>query len=146
LINSVGEVKLADVGLHGRIQDQRKNSRSCLSDHPGYYAPESLESGYDIKADIWTLGITAMELAFGYSPYAYSTPMKALFQIVRGDPPTIDIYPDKSYKFSKGFVSFLNKCLRKNPKKRPFANKLLQHRFFRKAQDGNYIIEKLAPK
>jgi len=82
-------------------------------------APEVMEqaAGYDGKADIWSFGITAMELAYGRAPYATYQPMKVLLLTLKEEPPTIDIYNDNSYKFSKGFVSLLSKCLRKNPKK-----------------------------
>jgi len=149
LISTGGEVKLADFGVAGTLIDNgRTRNRQTFTGTPCWMAPEVMEqaTGYDVKADIWSFGITAMELAFGRAPYANYQPMKVLLLTLKEDPPSIDVYNDNSYKFSKGFVSLLSKCLRKPPKKRPLATKLLQHRFFQKAKDQAYIAEKLVKK
>jgi len=83
-----------------------------------------------------------MELAFGRPPYESSDPMKVMLTILEKDPPTLASYKGK-HSFSRGFASMLSKCLRKNPKKRPTAKKLLTHRFFRRAKDSAYIYEKI---
>jgi len=147
LISATGEVKLADFGVAGTLIDNgiRKQHRQTFTGTPCWMAPEVMEqaSGYDGKADIWSFGITAMELGFGRAPYATFQPMKVLLLTLKEEPPTVEIYNDNSYKFSKGFISLLSKCLRKVPKKRPVATKLLQHRFFAKAKDAKYIQEKI---
>lgn len=108
-------------------------------------APEVMEhtTGYDEKADIWSFGITAMELGFGRAPYARYQPMKVMLLTLQDDPPTTDIYKDDSYKFSKNYQSMISKCLRKDPKKRPSAKKLLEHKFFKIAEDNHYVLNHL---
>jgi serine/threonine-protein kinase OSR1/STK39 len=84
-----------------------------------------------------------MELGFGRAPYAKFQPMKVMLLTLQEDPPSADIYKDDTYKFSKNFHSMISKCLRKDPKKRPSAKKLLEHKFFKVAEDNNYIFQHL---
>ena len=100
-------------------------------------------SGYDEKADIWSFGITAMELGFGRAPYAKFQPMKVMLLTISEEPPTTDIYKDNAYVFSKAYQSLIGKCLRKDPKRRPTAKKLMDHKFFKLARDRHYLVERL---
>lgn len=92
--------------------------------------------GYDYLADIWSLGITALELAKGYAPYAKYPPMKVLILTIQEDPPSLDSYNDfdddedeiiVTEQYSKAFQSFVDSCLQKNPSKRPNCQELLQN-------------------
>merc|ERR1712176_962202 len=98
---------------------------------------------YNHKADIWSLGITALELAFATTPYTkLKSPMKVMMEIMDGKSPTVDSM-DKGNKFSKGFKNFIAKCLVKDAQKRLSATELLQSEFIRKnAKDRQFMKEK----
>ena len=116
-------------------------------------APEVMEqiNGYDYKADIWSLGITAMELAKGYAPYAKYPPMKVLILTIQEDPPSLDTYDEEDYdaihdwlecyddeEFSKSFRSFVDECLQKDPSKRPRTSDLLKSKPLSDYNDVEY--------
>lgn len=143
LLSDEGEVQLADFGVAGKLIEEgdRKAQRRTFTGTPCWMAPEVMEqtAGYDCKADIWSFGIMAMELAFGSAPYAQFLPMKVLMLTLQNDPPTIDVYSDQSYKFSSAFTDMLKLALVKDPKKRKPATEILKHSFFKQAKETDYI-------
>lgn len=100
------------------------------------------QSGYDYKADIWSFGITALELANGHAPYAKFPPMKVLMLTLQNPPPTLD-RDATFYKYSKAFKDMIDACLQKDPAKRPSAEKLLTHPFFKASKKPAYLVSTL---
>lgn len=139
LLDSQGSVRLADFGVSGWTvaRGQRHETVKTFVGTPCYMAPEVMEqvTGYDSKADIWSVGITALELAKGYAPYAHFSPMRVLILTIEEDPPSLRTYPTAEQRtgapFSKAFEDFYKKCLQKNPRLRPSVEELLRHKFLK---------------
>ncbi|KAK9935492.1 hypothetical protein M0R45_022594 [Rubus argutus] len=142
LVNSKGAVKLADFGVSASLFDSgnRLHSRKTFVGTPCWMAPEVMQQlhGYDFKADIWSFGITALELAHGHAPFSKYPPMKVLLMTLQNAPPGLDYERDK--RFSKSFKEIVAACLVKDPKKRPTAEKLVKHRFFKHARSKEFIV------
>ncbi|XP_012573274.1 uncharacterized protein [Cicer arietinum] len=145
LIDSRGAVKLGDFGVSACLFDSgdRQRSRNTFVGTPCWMAPEVMEQvhGYNFKADIWSFGITALELAHGHAPFSKFPPLKVLLMTLQNAPPSLDYETDK--KFSKSFKQMIACCLVKDPSKRPSANRLLKHSFFKQARSNDYISRTL---
>jgi len=144
LLNQGGEVKIADFGVSGAIDSvERVEKRTTFVGTPCWMAPEVMEQidGYNAKADIWSLGITALELAKGHAPYAKDPPMQVLLKTLQDEPPSLTTYEDGPDRFSNGFKDFVKSCLQKDSSKRPDATKLLSSSFIKKAKGNEFLAK-----
>ncbi|XP_042427167.1 STE20/SPS1-related proline-alanine-rich protein kinase-like isoform X2 [Zingiber officinale] len=145
LLDSSGVVKLGDFGVSACMFDKcdRQRSRNTFVGTPCWMAPEVLQpgSGYDFKADIWSFGITALELAHGHAPFSKYPPMKVLLMTLQNAPPGLDYDRDK--KFSKSFKEMIAMCLVKDQTKRPTAEKLLKHSLFKHAKPPEILLKSI---
>ncbi|KAF3332773.1 serine/threonine-protein kinase BLUS1 isoform X1 [Carex littledalei] len=143
LLDGNGAVKLADFGVSACMFDtgDRQRSRNTFVGTPCWMAPEVMQQlhGYDFKADVWSFGITALELAHGHAPFSKYPPMKVLLMTLQNAPPGLDYDRDK--KFSRSFKDLVGTCLVKDPKKRPSSEKLLKHPFFKQARTVDYLAK-----
>ncbi|KAI9359334.1 kinase-like domain-containing protein [Zopfochytrium polystomum] len=136
-----GEIKLGDFGVSAKLSNPNGRARTFIGT-PYWMAPEvircdpdsasSRDASYDYKADIWSIGITAIEIADKNPPLSDIHPMRALYLI-----PDSDLNLAKPKAWSKPFVDFIANCLVKDPVKRPSAAKLLEHPFMQKARGLN---------
>uniref|UniRef100_A0A3P9LQ43 non-specific serine/threonine protein kinase n=1 Tax=Oryzias latipes TaxID=8090 RepID=A0A3P9LQ43_ORYLA len=131
LLTENAEVKLVDFGVSAQL-DRTVGRRNTFIGTPYWMAPEVIacdenpDSTYDFRSDIWSLGITAIEMAEGAPPLCDMHPMRALFLIPRNPPPKL-----KSKKWSKKFIDFIEGCLVKTYTSRPSTEQLLKHSFIR---------------
>ena len=128
LLAQSGKVKLADFGVAAQLSNI-KSMRNTFVGTPFWMAPEVIqESGHDSRADIWSLGITAIEMLHCEPPHAAIHPMKVLFLIPKQPAPLLE-----GPQYSKDIKDFVAACLVKDAEYRPTARELLQHRFIRGA-------------
>uniref|UniRef100_A0AAQ5XBU8 mitogen-activated protein kinase kinase n=1 Tax=Amphiprion ocellaris TaxID=80972 RepID=A0AAQ5XBU8_AMPOC len=131
LMDRKGNIKLCDFGISGQLVDSIAKTRDAGC-RP-YMAPERIDpsasrQGYDVRSDVWSLGITLYELATGRFPYPkWNSVFDQLTQVVKGEPPQLSNSEER--QFSPKFINFVNLCLTKDESKRPKYKELLKHPF-----------------
>jgi serine/threonine-protein kinase 24/25/MST4 len=138
LLSGGGDVKLADFGVSVQLYAQHGGGGSSTASvgTPYFMAPEVIkQQGYDCKADVWSLGITAIELAQGEPPWAEHHPMRVLFLIPKNPPP-------KATRdgLSRSFHDFVATALQKQPSQRPHARDLVKHKFCAQAPANSVLV------
>lgn len=144
LVCSDGSVMLGDFGVAASLVEQgRRRARFTVIGTPCYMAPEVFheEIGYTEKADIWSFGITAIEIATGSAPYATLNPLDVIRRIMNAPPPSLP-----KDRFSSEFCDLVKTCLNHSTGRRPAASQLLQHPFFQKAKDGDFLVQTILSK
>ncbi|XP_012245016.1 neither inactivation nor afterpotential protein C isoform X1 [Bombus impatiens] len=143
LLTKEGEVKLVDFGLSKMFEGEMGKRYTCIGS-PSWMAPEVAMSkgnsseGYGSRADVWAIGITAIELADGKPPFQDMHPTRALFQIVRNPPP--NLYRPSNW--SQNFNDFIAECLEKNPENRPFMAEIAEHPFLADSSADDFLLAK----
>jgi len=128
-----GSVKLADFGVATQLTSTLPKRFSTIGT-PYWMSPECIsQTGVDAKSDIWSLGITSIEMANGRPPLYDRHPLEALMQIPSALPPILDS------KFSLAFRDFVTRCLQKDPIMRPTAKELLNHKFILQSKNTRYL-------
>ncbi|KAJ8686537.1 hypothetical protein QAD02_022331 [Eretmocerus hayati] len=141
MLTKEGEIKLVDFGLARQIKGELGKRNTCIGS-PNWMAPEVVMSksehstGYGSRADVWALGITAIELADGNPPFGDMHPTRALFQIVRNPPPTVY----RPANWTQNFNDFIAECLEKNPDNRPFIAEIVEHPFLSELPENDYPL------
>eukprot|EP01133_Synstelium_polycarpum_P011180 gene11180-13024_t len=138
LLNNKGESKLADFGVSGQLNGSMAKAQTVIGT-PFWMAPEVIqEVGYDYKADIWSYGITCIEMAESKPPLFNVHPMRVIFMIPNPSrPPPKLTEPER---WSDEFNDFLAKCLTRKPEQRPTAEELLKHPFIKRAKTHSLLV------
>eukprot|EP01133_Synstelium_polycarpum_P013753 gene13753-16221_t len=145
IIDSTGNIQLSDFGVSATLVDTGDTSRNTFVGTPCWMAPEIMEQvNYDYAVDIWSFGITALELAKGRAPFSEYPPMKVLLLTLQNPPPSLD--GDGESKWTHSFKDLVERCLQKDPSKRPMPQKLLEHKFFKHAKRPDYIVSNVLSK
>eukprot|EP00879_Flechtneria_rotunda_P013697 GHRR01014308.1.p1 GENE.GHRR01014308.1~~GHRR01014308.1.p1 ORF type:complete len:469 (+),score=168.70 GHRR01014308.1:365-1771(+) len=152
LIADTGHVCLADLGVAAARArnvsminlDMTTLLATTFVGTPCWMAPEVMrqEEGYNTAADIWSFGITLLELAHGRPPLARKHPMRVLMDTISNPPPSLDDHATGG-RFSRCLKDVIDACLQKDPTLRPSASTLLQHKFFKMAREEEFLVQEL---
>jgi serine/threonine protein kinase len=136
LLNSLGEVKIADFGYAAQLTEEKQKRRTVVGT-PYWMAPELIRGhDYGQKVDIWSLGIMLREMIEGEPPYMEFPPLRALFLITtKGIPPL-----ENEEKYTPQLVKFYGRCLEKEVEKRPTADELLEDPFMQMSCTGTEFV------
>uniref|UniRef100_A0A3B4E5A8 non-specific serine/threonine protein kinase n=1 Tax=Pygocentrus nattereri TaxID=42514 RepID=A0A3B4E5A8_PYGNA len=143
LLTTDGGVKLVDFGVSAQLTSARLRRNTSVGT-PFWMAPEVIaceqqfDYSYDARCDVWSLGITAIELADGDPPLSEMHPVKALFKIPRNPSPTLR-HPDQ---WCRSFSHFIAQCLIKDFEARPSVTHLLEHPFIKQAHGKDTALKK----
>eukprot|EP01025_Chloroclados_australasicus_P017434 TRINITY_DN18901_c0_g1_i1.p1 TRINITY_DN18901_c0_g1~~TRINITY_DN18901_c0_g1_i1.p1 ORF type:complete len:778 (+),score=135.98 TRINITY_DN18901_c0_g1_i1:129-2336(+) len=139
LVGHDGRVLLGDFGVVAQLE--RGDQRKTFVGTPCWMAPEVMEQmeGYGTSADIWSFGITMLELAHGHAPFAKYPPMKVLLMTLQNPPPTLQ--ESSGRHFSKSMKEVVQKCLNKDANRRPTAAQLMDMRFFKHAAKSDALVD-----
>ncbi|XP_045910344.1 myosin-IIIb isoform X2 [Micropterus dolomieu] len=143
LLTTEGGVKLVDFGVSAQLTSARLRRNTSVGT-PFWMAPEVIaceqqyDYSYDARCDVWSLGITAIELADGDPPLAEMHPVKALFKIPRNPSPTLR-HPEQ---WCRSFCHFISQCLIKDFEARPSVTHLLEHPFIKQAHGKDVALRK----
>ncbi|XP_077980751.1 dual specificity mitogen-activated protein kinase kinase 4-like isoform X2 [Glandiceps talaboti] len=149
LLDRKGDIKLCDFGISGHLVDSIAKTRDAGC-RP-YMAPERIDltatrQGYDVRSDVWSLGITLIELATGKFPYRkWNSVFDQLTEVVKGAAPQLH---NDDRLFSPEFINFVNSCLTKDATERPKYRELLKHPFIKRYEEididvANYLCDVL---
>ncbi|KIL70980.1 hypothetical protein M378DRAFT_66193 [Amanita muscaria Koide BX008] len=152
LIDDDGTVLLGDLGVAADLSEDtshppssshhrpKMGKRKSFVGTPCWMAPELIQGKqYDSAADIWSFGITAIELTQGRAPRSRDPAKTVLLRTVQEDAPTIN-KEGGTFKYSRAFKDIVDRCLEKDPTKRPTAEELLQTPFFKNAKKKSYLV------
>ena len=140
LLSEDGYAKLGDFGVGIQMTDDEY--RTSKKGSPYWMSPQViLNKNYDMKTDIWSLGITCVELVEGEPPYGDLKPEEVMEKIAKSPPKACDIIDVKEH--TEDFINFVDLCLEIDPKKRPSADILIKHPFITKLDKGREYLEQL---
>ncbi|XP_072300525.1 myosin-IIIb [Eucyclogobius newberryi] len=143
LLTTDGGVKLVDFGVSAQLSTARLRRNTSVGT-PFWMAPEVIaceqqyDYSYDARCDVWSLGITAIELADGDPPLAEMHPVKALFKIPRNPSPTLR----NPEQWCRSFCHFIGQCLIKDFEARPSVTHLLEHPFIKQAHGKEVLLRR----
>ncbi|EGG25249.1 putative protein serine/threonine kinase [Cavenderia fasciculata] len=143
LIGNKGEIELADFGVTAVLEKNQWNHRKTIVGTPCWMAPEIItEKGYNEFVDIWSFGITAIELIRGKPPNCELPPNKVFMNLLFYPSPSLHEEVEKGI-VSQNYKDMVDMCLQKDPTKRPSATKLLDKKVFKIAKKPDYIVHHL---